>query len=84
MKKVMEIAQPPASPTPLRLPQNSESTNLGGESAAYRFCGNGLGIAGLPHAVTREQAEQDNVLDLLDAAIAAGVYQTVAAEADKE
>jgi hypothetical protein len=43
-------------------------------STRYRFCGDGLGIPGLPHEITREQADAAGVLVLLDTAIEAGAY----------
>jgi hypothetical protein len=54
------------------------------ENTIYRFCGNGLGVPGLPHEMTRAQAAELKVTEQLDAAIAAGVYQPIAAEAVKE
>jgi hypothetical protein len=45
----------------------------------YRFCGNDQGIPGLPHEVTREQAEILGLLDHLTAAIQSGVYKPAAA-----
>jgi hypothetical protein len=42
----------------------------------FKYCGDGLGIAGMPHELTREQAEQLGILEKLDEAIAAGVYKT--------
>jgi len=44
----------------------------------YRYCGDGLGIPGLPHQITRDIARESGVLAELDAAIAAGVYIAVA------
>jgi hypothetical protein len=52
-----------------------------GGAVTYRFRGNGLGVPGLPHELTREQAEKDGILDQLDAAIAAGVYQQITVDA---
>ena len=46
----------------------------------YVYKGDGLGVPGIPERYTRAQAEQDGILDQLDAAIAAGVY-SVATEA---
>lgn len=40
----------------------------------YRYVGDGQGVPGLPHEITRGEAEKQGVLPLLDAAIAAGVY----------
>lgn len=45
----------------------------------YRYCGDGLGVPGLPHDLTREQATALGVLDQLEAALAAGVYIRVEA-----
>lgn len=44
------------------------------KSKVYIFKGDGLGIAGLAHRMTLEEAQQAGVLDLLQAAIEAGVY----------
>jgi hypothetical protein len=41
----------------------------------YRFCGNGLGIPGLPHEVTPAQAKELGLLAVLQAAVANGNYQ---------
>ena len=40
----------------------------------YVFVGDGLGVPGLPHEVTQEQAEADGVGTQLAACIAAGMY----------
>lgn len=44
-------------------------------SGAYRFCGNGQGIPGLPHEVTTAQAKELGLLDVLKAAIKNGNYK---------
>lgn len=41
----------------------------------YIYRGEGLGIPGMPHELTRSQAAELGVLDLLETAIASGVYQ---------
>ena len=51
------------------------------KSAIYKFAGDGAGVPGLPHEVTKEQAEQLDVGKILARAIDDGVY--VLAEADK-
>jgi hypothetical protein len=43
----------------------------------YRFCGEGAGVPGLPHVLSREQAEAAGVSQLLDAAIDNGNYAAV-------
>ena len=40
----------------------------------YVYQGDGLGIAGLAHRMTLEEAQQAGVLEALQAAIEAGVY----------
>jgi hypothetical protein len=44
------------------------------EKTNYRFCGNGLGVPGLAHELTRAEAEAQGVLELLEACIEIGVY----------
>jgi hypothetical protein len=58
----------------------AEGENMAKEDGKtiYRFCGEGLGIPGLPHDITRDIARESGVLAELDAAIAAGVYIAVA------
>ena len=46
---------------------------------AYRYCGDGAGIAGLPHEVTDEEARALGMLDVLQAALKNGSYQEVGA-----
>lgn len=41
----------------------------------YKYVGNGLGVSGLPHEITDEQAKKRKVYDLLQSAIAAGLYK---------
>ena len=41
----------------------------------YIFCGEGSGVPGLPHRVSKSEAEALGVADLLDAAIANGNYK---------
>lgn len=40
----------------------------------YKFVGDGVGVPGLPHEITREEAQQLGVEEILDAAIANGNY----------
>jgi len=40
----------------------------------YEYSGDGAGIPGVPHRLTRGQASELSILAELDAAIAAGVY----------
>ena len=47
------------------------------EETVYRFCGNGLGIGGLPHEVTRKQAEALGLLEQFEAALENGNYKPV-------
>lgn len=49
----------------------------------YKYCGNGLGVAGLPHEITDQQAQADGVGEHLKAAIVAGLYKEVRAEPAK-
>jgi hypothetical protein len=48
------------------------------DDAVYRFCGEGLGIPGLPHEVTKAQAEKSGLLEVLQRAVELGVYMLVA------
>ena len=41
----------------------------------YIFCGQGLGIPGLPHEITYDEAKTAGVLDILEAAILRKVYR---------
>jgi hypothetical protein len=43
----------------------------------FHYCGDGLGIAGLPHDVTEEEARALGVLDVLQAALKNGSYREV-------
>lgn len=43
----------------------------------YRYIGKGLGVAGLPHEITDEQAKADQVFDLLMQAMESGLYEEV-------
>ena len=43
----------------------------------YCFCGNGLGIPGLPHEVSAEQAQELGLLEVLQAAVQNGNYELV-------
>lgn len=43
--------------------------------AEYGYIGDGLGVAGLPHSLTTEDAARLGVTDLLRAALAAGTYE---------
>lgn len=55
-----------------RLPELTPGTT-------YEFCGEGLGIPGLPHQVTTEDAQALGVVDTLRAALANGSYHAVGA-----
>lgn len=46
-------------------------------TGAFRFCGNGQGIPGLPHEVTASQAKELGLLEVLVAAIKNGNYEPV-------
>lgn len=50
----------------------------------YRYCGDGLGIPGLPHDVTEEEARALGVLDVLQAALKNGSYREISAERAEE
>jgi len=41
----------------------------------YIFCGEGLGVPGLPHRVSKSEAQALGVLDLLEGAINNGNYK---------
>jgi hypothetical protein len=45
----------------------------------FYYCGDGMGIAGLPHQVTWKQAEEIGLLSELEAAIQNGSYKPQAA-----
>lgn len=45
------------------------------DTAGWVYCGDGLGIPGLPHRLSRAEAEELKVLDAFDDAISAGVYK---------
>lgn len=45
------------------------------DAIIYKYCGEDLGIPGLPHEISREEARKQGVEALLDQAIEAGVYQ---------
>jgi hypothetical protein len=46
------------------------------------FCGDGMGIAGLPHRVTAKQAQELGLLSELEAGIQSGVYKPEKQNAD--
>lgn len=46
----------------------------------YRYVGGGLGVPGLPHEITDEQAAARGLTDLLQAAVAAGKYRPETSE----
>lgn len=48
------------------------------------FCGEGLGIAGLPHRVTLKQAEELGLLNILETAIERGSYRPESVNPDGE
>lgn len=52
--------------------KNPDSVN---DKAVWVYCGDGLGIPGLPHRLSREQAQEQQVLDAFEDAISTGVYQ---------
>jgi hypothetical protein len=60
-----------------------ESANLTTDAQKWHYRGDGQGVPGIPHVISREEAERLGMLDLLDAAIAAGVY-VAAGEAGQE
>ncbi len=41
----------------------------------YRYVGNGLGVPGLPHEISDEEARQRGLLELLQQAVQSGMYQ---------
>ena len=43
----------------------------------YRFTGQGLGVPGLPHEISEEQAKAEGMQKLLQAAIENGLYEEV-------
>jgi hypothetical protein len=43
----------------------------------YKFIGAGMGVPGLPHEITDEQAKADGVDKLLDQAVTLGLYEEV-------
>lgn len=43
----------------------------------YKFVGEGMGVPGLPHEITDEQAKADGVDKLLDQAVMLGLYEEV-------
>lgn len=51
--------------------------------ATFQFCGDGMGIAGLPHTVTANQAKELGLLEVLEAALKNGNYEPVHISADK-
>lgn len=57
----------------------SKKTKVVENDRVYCFCGNGQGIPGLPHEVTREQAEELGLLDHLSAAFQRGDYKPIPA-----
>jgi len=46
----------------------------------YIYCGDGLGVPGLPHRLTRKDAENRGLLASFEAAVARGDYQQSDAE----
>ncbi len=47
----------------------------------YKFVGEGLGIPGLPHEITEEEAQALGLTELLQAAVANGNYQAASGQA---
>lgn len=54
--------------------KSASPTSPSAPELAYIYAGDGLGVPGLPHQVTRSQASELGLLDLLETAIAAGTY----------
>jgi hypothetical protein len=52
-------------------------------TTAYRFCGDGRGIPGLPHELTVARAFELGLQDLLRAAIRNGNYKSIPSSAAK-
>jgi hypothetical protein len=50
----------------------------------YRYCGAGVGIPGLPHDITEEEARALGVLAVLQAALKNGSYREIPAEKAEE
>lgn len=50
----------------------------------YRFCGNGEGVAGLPHEVSEEEAYQMGLAAVLQAAIKLGHYIEIQPDIDPD
>jgi hypothetical protein len=46
----------------------------------YRYCGDGDGIPGLPHLVSKKEAAELGLLDTLELALRNGTYQPVFTE----
>jgi hypothetical protein len=46
----------------------------------YKFVGEGMGVPGLPHVISDEEAEEQGLTELLRAAIENGNYQMMNAE----
>ena len=46
-------------------------------SKTYHFVGNGAGVAGLPHRITRQEAQDRGVEKILDAALKNGNYKAL-------
>ena len=51
---------------------------------SFKFVGGGLGVPGLPHEVTDEQAKQDGLEVLLAEAVKNGLYVEVKAAAPEK
>lgn len=54
------------------------------ENKRYKFTGQGTGVPGLPHLVTKEEAEQLGQAENLAAAVKAGNYQAEQAQAEEK
>jgi hypothetical protein len=50
--------------------------------AEYKYVGDGVGVPGLPHEISDEEAEQLGVVELLKAAIENGSYESVEQKAE--
>ncbi len=60
------------------------STKKNDDDEIYVYVGDGLGIPGLPHRLSRTEAEKQQVLKAFDDAIDAGVYVLESATEPKQ
>lgn len=61
---------------------NINQAREGKDEGVYEFCGEGLGVPGLPHRVTMAEARAMGLVLELEAAIAAGNYRQAKEGAD--